>query len=141
VSDNDEKKIFGLKPIWIAVIATVVVLGAVGGYFALNGGAHKTGDAAKTASVDAQPNGACGTALVRARDYGVVPFDATLTSSADGTKAENGRIACAASSGEQTYSMLVTVSCSDLTDEKCLDIYRVTQGDGNALFQKRAYSF
>lgn len=141
MNNSEEKKVFGLKPIWVAVIATVVVLGAVGGYFALEGGGHGTGKAAKTASADAQPSGACGTALARARDYGVVPFDAALTSDADGTKAEEGRIACTASSGEQTFSMLVSVSCSDLTDEGCLDIYRVTQGDGNALFQKRAYTF
>ncbi|HTO41423.1 MAG TPA: hypothetical protein VL026_10645 [Rhizomicrobium sp.] len=141
MSDAENKKLFGIRPIWVAVAATVVVLGAVGGYFALNKTQPGGTEPAQTASADAQPNGVCGAALARVRDYGVVPFNATLSSNADGTKAENGRIACSAKSGEETYSMLVNVSCSDLNDENCLEIFRVTQGDGNALFQKRAYSF
>lgn len=141
MSDAENKRLFGIRPIWVAVAATVVVLGAIGGYFVLSKTGRGGMQAEQTASADAQPNGVCGAALARVRDYGVVPFNATLASDAEGTKAENGRIACAARAGEEKYSMLVNVSCSDLNDENCLEIFRVTEGDGNALFQKRAYSF
>jgi hypothetical protein len=75
------------------------------------------------------------------RDYGVVPFNSTLSGDEEGKKTDKGRVECAASSGDKTYSMLVDVSCDDMSNPKCLEIYRVTEGDGNALFQKRPYSF
>lgn len=144
MSDESEKKIFGLKPLWLAIAATVVVLAAVGAYFALgkSGIAHNavTGGT-QSASAEATPDGACGTALARVRDYGVVPYNSTLSGDADGTKNANGRVECAAVHGDQTYSMTVNLNCDNLSDPKCLEIYRVTQGDGNALFQKRPYSF
>jgi hypothetical protein len=144
MSDESEKKIFGLKPLWLAIAATVVVLAAVGAYFALgkSGIAHKAvRGGTQSASAEATPDGACGTALARVRDYGVVPYNSTLSGDADGTKNANGRVECAAVHGDQTYSMTVNLNCDNLSDPKCLEIYRVTQGDGNALFQKRPYSF
>jgi hypothetical protein len=144
MSDESEKKIFGLKPLRLAIAATVIVLAAVGAYFALgkSGIAHKAvRGGTQSASAEATPDGACGTALARVRDYGVVPYNSTLSGDADGTKNANGRVECAAVHGDQTYSMTVNLNCVNLSDPKCLEIYRVTQGDGNALFQKRPYSF
>lgn len=141
---EDDRKIFGIKPLWLAIAAVVIVAGAAGAWLSLGKGgvAHK-GTAGDTQSANAEPapGGTCGTALARVRDYGVVPFNATLSGDAEGTKGKDGRIACAAASGDQTYSMLVNLSCDDLSNAKCLEIYRVTKGDGNALFQKRPYSF
>ena len=143
MSDESEKKVFGIKPLWLVIAATVVVLAAVGAYFLLAkpGTTHKSATGTESASVEPTPDGACGTALARVRDYGVVPFNSTLSSDADGTKTADGRVECAAVNGDQTYSMTVNLNCDDLSDPKCLEIYRVTQGDGNALFQKRPYSF
>jgi hypothetical protein len=140
---ESEKKVLGMKPLWLAIAAVVIVLGAVGAYFALGtGGARKAATGGtETAKAEPAPGGTCGTALARVRDYGVVPFNAMLSGSEDGTKSEDGRIQCAAAFGDQTYSMLVNVSCDDMSNPKCLEIYRVTQGDGHALFQKRPYSF
>lgn len=144
MSDESEKKILGLKPLWLAIAATVVVLAAVGAYFVVGktGATHKavTGGT-ESANAEPAPDGACGTALARVRDYGVVPYNSTLSSGADGTKNADGRVECAAVHGDQSYSMTVNLNCDDLSDPKCLEIYRVTQGDGNALFQKRPYSF
>lgn len=145
MSSEGEKKVFGLKPLWLAIAGAVIVLAAGGVWYTLNmSGSHKvagTGGDTRTASVEPSPGGACGTALARVRDYGVVPFNSTLSSDTEGTKTDEGHVQCAAAYGDQTYSMLVNVSCDDMSNPKCLEIYRVTQGDGNALFQKRPYSF
>jgi hypothetical protein len=144
VSGESEKKVLGMKPLWLAIAATVIVLAAAGAYFTLGtpGVGHKTAaGGTETANAEPAPNGACGTALARVRDYGVVPYDSTLSSDADGKKTADGRVECAATNGDQTYSMTVNLTCDNLSDPKCLEIYRVTQGDGNALFQKRPYSF
>jgi hypothetical protein len=124
----------------------VIVLGAVGGYFAYQQGAagHKNAAAAagtQSAEVQPPPGGTCGTALARVRDYGVVPYNTKLSGDTEGKKTDDGRIACAATSGDQTYSMLVNVMCDDLSNPKCLEVYRVTEGKGTALYQKRPYSF
>ncbi len=137
-------KVLGVKPAWLAIAAVVIVAGAAGAWLTLGKGGvmnNAAGGAGKSASAEAGSGGACGTALARVRDYGVVPYNAELSSDADGTKEQDGRILCAAASGDETYSMLVNLSCDDLSDAKCLEIYRVTRGDGNALFQKRPYSF
>lgn len=141
---DEGKKIFGIKPLWVAVSALVIVAGAACAWFTLGKGgiAHRGGaGSSQSASAEASPGGTCGTALARVRDYGVVPYNAELSGNPAGSKSDDGHIACAAASGDQTYSMLVTLSCDDLSDAKCLEIYRVTKGDGNALFQKRPYSF
>lgn len=141
---ESEKKVFGVKPLWLSIGAFVVLIGVAGGYFALQKGmASKVtpGSSDKSASAAPSPGGTCGTALARVRDYGVVPFNSELSGTEEGKKDASGRVECAAASGDQTYSMLVNLSCDDLSDPKCLEIYRVTQGDGNALFQKRPYSF
>jgi hypothetical protein len=135
----------GLKPLWLVIAAVAIVLVAGGAWYMLGmSGSHKvaaTGGDTQSASAEPAPGGTCGTALARVRDYGVVPFNSTLSSDADGTKNAEGRVECAAVHGDQTYSMTVNVNCDDLSDPKCLEVYRVTQGDGNALFQKRPYSF
>lgn len=145
MSDDREKKVFGVKPLWLAIAAFVVLIAIVGGYFALQkaGVASKvvSGNDTQSASAAPSPGGTCGTALARVRDYGVVPFNSKLSGTEEGKKDASGRVECAAASGDQIYSMLVNLSCNDLSDPKCLEIYRVTQGDGNALFQKRPYSF
>lgn len=145
MSDEGEKKVFGVKSLWLVIAVVVIALVAGGAWYMLGrNGTHKvataTGDT-QSASAEPLPGGACGTALARVRDYGVVPFNSTLSSDTDGTKTDDGRVKCAAASGDQTYSMLVDVSCDDLSNPKCLEIYRVTQGNGNSLFQKRPYSF
>lgn len=145
MSDEGEKKILGVKPLWLVIAAVVIVLVAGGAWYMLGtSGSHKVATAGgdtQSANAEPAPGGTCGTALARVRDYGVVPFNSTLSSDTEGTKTDDGRVQCAAASGDKTYSMLVNVSCDDMSDPKCLEIYRVTEGDGNALFQKRPYSF
>ncbi|HVP83913.1 MAG TPA: hypothetical protein VMS78_04240 [Rhizomicrobium sp.] len=145
MSEDSDKKLFGAKPFWLAVVAFVVLIAIVGGYFALQRGGMASkvtsGNDTQSASAAPSPSGTCGTALARVRDYGVVPFNSELSGTEEGKKDTSGRVECAAASGDQTYSMLVNLSCDDLSDPKCLEIYRVTQGNGNALFQKRPYSF
>lgn len=145
MSEEGEKKIFGLKPLWLVICVVAIALVAGGAWYILGANSkHKVATAGgdtQSASAEPTPGGTCGTALARVRDYGVVPFNSTLSGDAEGTKNADGRIQCAATHGDQTYSMTVNLKCDDLSDPKCLEIYRVTQGDGNALFQKRPYSF
>lgn len=140
-----EKRQFGIKPLWLAIAATVIVLGAASGYFALQksniDSTGRSSSGAQSADAEPSPTGTCGKALARVRDYGVVPFNSALSGDEDGRRNENGRVECAVSSGDQTYSMVVNVSCDNPSDPKCLEIYRVTEGNGNSLFQKRPYSF
>jgi len=145
MSEEGEKRQFGIKPLWLASAAIVIVLGAAGGYFLFQKGGPTSmigsSGGTQSASVEPAPGGTCGTALARVRDYGVVPFNSALSGDEDGKRNANGRVECAVAADGQTYSMVVDVSCDNPSDPKCLEIYRVTQGDGNSLFQKRPYSF
>jgi hypothetical protein len=57
VSDEGEKKLFGIKPLWVGLAAVLIVLIAVGGYFVLQKetAAHKGAAAGTTQSADAEP--------------------------------------------------------------------------------------
>ena len=68
---DEGKRIFGIKPLWVAVSALVIVAGAAGAWFTLDRGSipHRGGaGSSQSASAEASPGGNCGTALGRVRD-------------------------------------------------------------------------
>lgn len=141
MNEGETKKFFERKGVWLGSAALVIVLGAVGAFVALEYGGSKKSQGGTATAESSAPSSTCEAALARVRDYGVVPFDSTLSGDADGKKRDDGHIECGATSGEETYSMLVDLTCDDLSNENCLEIYRVTEGNGTSLFQKRPYSF
>jgi hypothetical protein len=80
----------------------------------------------------------CTTALSEARDYGVVPPDASLASSeAKKTDVENRRV-CTAEAGSDQYKLTVDVTCDKVSDKKCLSLYAVARADGLSTYQLRS---
>lgn len=132
------------KTLWLIVASIVLILGAIGGYLAL----QKQGDgkiaepeSTQMASTSPSSESRCRAILDRVRDYGVVPFNSSLSGDPEGKQTDSGKIECMAESGDKNFSLIATVSCDDFADQKCLDIYRVSQSDGSILYQKRPYSF
>ncbi|HEV2563310.1 MAG TPA: hypothetical protein VGT78_14325 [Rhizomicrobium sp.] len=113
--------------LWSA-IGVMVVIVAAGGYFVW--GKNLSGTATTGPGV-------CQTMLTRARDFGVVPSDATLMQP-DAVKNESdGRPLCKAQSNGAHYTMTADLICTDMTKQTCLSLYNVRQDDGTSLFQRR----
>ena len=109
-------------------IGIMVLIAAAGGYFVW--GKNLNGSATTGAGV-------CQTMLAHARDFGVVPTDATLMQP-DAVKNESdGRPLCKAQSAGTHYAMTADLTCSNMTKQTCLSLYSVRQDDGTSLFQRR----
>lgn len=121
------------NPIVLGGAAVLVIAAAVGGYFL---GTHNFGGAGtETASV----GGVCGAALSRASNIGVISTDAKL-SSADATDTDTkDRKVCTAKSGGTSYTMTVDVLCDDMSQGKCLNLYKITDSAGATLYQRTKF--
>ena len=96
------------------VVAAVLAVLVFGGFFGPSGRAI------------------CQASLDQARQYGVVPFNAKLSSSSAKSTDVDGRKSCTASADDQTYTMLVDVKKEDADHKKCKDFKK--QHDCLALF-------
>jgi hypothetical protein len=129
------------KTVLITAGAAIAIAVGVAAYFLLAAGNSHT--AAKTAGLDAStaadnaPAGLCVATLNRARDYGVVPFNATLADPARGGTTAGGRHICNAQANGQRYSMIVRLDCADLSKPKCLQLFTVKNGEGAYLYDRR----
>ena len=119
------------NPLVLAGVAVVVIGAAVGGYFLW------MKPSAPKMTADGKPiPSLCEAALARVTAYGLVESDARLVSTVPSKTETANRMLCQAKSGETTYAMSVDVACDDLSKDKCLKLYSVTDSAGNSLFQR-----
>ncbi len=119
------------NPLVLGGAAAVIAAAAVGGYFLFKPGAPKLDAHGKPIP------SLCEAALVRAVDYGVVEGDTKL-SSTEATASQTGnRMICKAKLGGEDYALTVDVACDDMSNDKCLKLYSVTDAAGNSLFQRQ----
>jgi hypothetical protein len=110
--------------------ALVVLAGAIGGgyYFSHT---EKAADG-KTASIaDA---GVCNMVVDRARDYGVIPFDAAKAEGKTVDTANPNRVTCNASAQDTKFTLTADVPCDNAKDDACLVLQKVTNSDGASLY-------
>lgn len=81
--------------------------------------------------------GICKVALEHARDYGVVPGDATLSSSSAKKTDTADRWLCTALADENTFNLTVDVTCKDPKNKDCVSLYNVARSDGMTTYQVR----
>ncbi|HET7335948.1 MAG TPA: hypothetical protein VFI93_12595 [Rhizomicrobium sp.] len=125
--------------LWGAIGVLVVVV-LVAGYFLFFHKGGVTGSSSQTAELSI-----CNATLARARDYGVVPFAAKLTSEdataldgdGDAAAQTEKRYVCNAAAQESKFAITVGVSCKDMSDAKCFKLYTVKQDDGTLLFNRQ----
>ncbi|MDE2183868.1 MAG: hypothetical protein KGJ78_12690 [Alphaproteobacteria bacterium] len=86
----------------------------------------------------------CEATLSQAKDFGVIPPDATLSSTRAKSTDVDGRRQCTASSAGTTYNLLVDVKKADGDNKKCKDfkkqagclgLYSVATADGMSTYQ------
>ena len=124
------------NPIVLGGAAVLVVAAAVGGYFL---GANKTGGSMLGGTKTAAVGGVCGATLSRASNIGLIDSTATLAS-ADATATDTkGREVCTAKAGATTYTLTVDVLCDDMSQGKCLNLYKVTDSAGATLYQRTKF--
>ena len=118
------------NPLVLGGAAVVVVAAAVGGYFLLRPAAPKLDAHGKPIP------SLCEATLARAVDYGVVDGDTKLASTEATAGQTKSRMICKAKQGSEDYTLTVDVACDDMSNDKCLKLYSVTDAAGNSLFQR-----
>lgn len=81
--------------------------------------------------------GVCKVALEHARDYGVVPGDATLASSSAKKTDVADRWLCSALADNNQFNLTVDVTCKDPKNKDCISLYNVARSDGMTTYQVR----
>jgi len=119
------------NPLVLGGVAIVIVAAAVGGYFLLKPAAPKLDAHGKPIP------SLCAATLARAVEYGLVESDTKLASADAGATAAKSRMICKARLGSEAYTLTVDVACDNVSDEKCLKLYSVTDTTGNSLFQRQ----
>ncbi|MDE3115478.1 MAG: hypothetical protein KGL26_07750 [Pseudomonadota bacterium] len=119
------------NPLVLGGAAVVVVALAAGGYFLLKPAAPKLDAHGKPIP------SLCEATLTRAVDYGVVEGNAKLASTEAAATQTKNRMVCKAKLGSAGYTLTADVACDDVSDEKCLKLYSVTDAAGNSLFQRQ----
>lgn len=123
------------NPLVLGGVAVVVIAVGVGGYFL--GTRHP--DAPKTAEQAAADRGVCEATLDRVRNFGILLPTAKLASD-DATKTDTDkRVTCSATSDGTSYTIAVDVLCDNMGDEKCLQLFKVTDSTGKTLFQRTKF--
>jgi hypothetical protein len=79
----------------------------------------------------------CKVALEHARDYGVVPGDATLASSSAKKTDVADRWLCSALADNNQFNLTVDVTCKDPKNKDCISLYNVARSDGMMTYQVR----
>jgi hypothetical protein len=95
-----------------------------------------TSGAQATSASQSQAQQFCGTTVTAAQNFGVVPENAKPTSDPQRTDIR-GRYVCLATGPGGQYTISVDLVCRDLGDERCFDLFSVTQADGTSLFQRQ----
>ena len=101
----------------VAIAAAAVFM--YGGFFGPDGGAI------------------CKVALDHARDYGVVPGDASLASSSPKKTDVKDRWLCTALADNNEFNLTVDMTCKDLKNKDCVSLYNVARADGMTTYQVR----
>lgn len=114
----------------VAVVA-VIVIAAGGGYYFWSKSNSASGPA-QTASLSEK--GVCVAVVERARDYGVLPPDAEKTGSKSVSDANPDLVTCNAQANNATFTLIATVPCDDAKDDKCLKLQKVTNAQGEPLY-------
>lgn len=112
-----------------AVVAIVIIAG--GGYY-LGWRSPSASGTVQTASI--AESGVCKHVVARARDYGVLPPDAQKTGSKSVSDTDPDRVTCNAQANNATYTLIATVPCDDAKDAKCLKLQKVTNAQGEPLY-------
>lgn len=92
--------------------------------------AQKEKDAARSAALLF-----CAMDLLNAKNLGVVPPYAELTSGPSGTD-HKGRFACTAGTTVAKYTLAADAVCRNLTDARCVNLYSVKSDDGTVLYKR-----
>lgn len=79
----------------------------------------------------------CTTALVNAKNFGIVPQYGRLGSAKLAQTNVQGRYACLASTHAAKYVLIVDLLCRNLKDSRCVSLYNVSQTDGTVLYQRQ----
>jgi hypothetical protein len=110
-----------------AVVVAVAVAG--GGYYWVS--QSHTGSA-KTASL--ADSDICALTVERARDYGVLPFNAEKIDTKTVDAANPNHITCGAKTAEASYALTADVMCDDAKNADCLVLQKVTHENGTSLY-------
>ena len=110
-----------------AVVVAVVVAG--GGYYWVS--QSQTGS---DKSVSLADSDVCALTVDRARDYGVLPFNAKKTDGKTVDTVNSNRIVCGAKTAEASYTLTADVVCDDANKAECLVLQKVTHEDGTSLY-------
>ncbi len=78
----------------------------------------------------------CGIALVRAKNFGVLPPNAQLLPDKTAAAADADRATCQARSGSSQYSMIIDFKCQSGPRSPCLRLLKVTDNNGALLFNR-----
>lgn len=115
-----------------------VMIGAiVAGYFL---GKHGIKPAPMgTQATVAANRSVCEATLDRVRNFGITTPAATLTSKDAKDTDVAGRVVCNAKDGDTAYTVTVNVTCDDMSQDKCLQLWNVTDSSGATLFQHREF--
>lgn len=79
----------------------------------------------------------CHTAFDQAKNYGVIPQDASQSDASGKATEIEGRRACEATGGGETYTLYADLKCNDLKKDDCLSLYAVERSDGLSMYQMR----
>jgi hypothetical protein len=102
---------------------------AAGGYYWTS-----TNNAASGKTVSLAESDVCALAVDRARDYGVLPFDARKLDIKTVDTANPNHVTCGAKSAEASYALTADVVCDDAQKAECLVLQKVTHENGTSLY-------
>jgi len=83
------------------------------------------------------PSQVCTTALMNAKNFGVVPAGGRLTDPDPRQTDQDGRYICDAATDKAKYSIAVDIVCAQVAKGKCVSIYNIAQDDGSVLYQRQ----
>ena len=125
----------------IASAAVFVWLGLHGGSLGGLGGVSSTitqgGESAREGSSESPAQQFCRSAVGVAQSFGIVPNAASPAGPPQKTDV-TGRYVCVAQNGAAHYTISVDLICRALGDQRCFNLFTVTQDDGSILFQRQS---
>ena len=131
---------------WEFRIAAITVIGgfllacAVLGYLAYRAHHQRTVEEetrAKQTAILQTANLLCKEAIITAKNFGIVPSYATLTSLFPTATQVTGRYICSGGTNVSQYLVAVDLICRDLKSGRCLALYSVTQPNGTVLYRRQ----
>jgi len=124
----------------VASAAIFVWLGLHRGTFGESGGVTSAitqgGESAQTGG-QSPAQQFCSSAVGVAQSFGIVPNGATPAGPPQKTDV-TGRYVCVAQNGTAHYTISVDLICRDLGDQRCFNLFTVTQDDGSGIFQRQS---